>query len=125
MINDSLQYELSNEDKNLFTNLVYGTLQNLMTIEYYLSPYLKKKPKHYIMNLLCMSVYQLVYLNIPDYAVLDESVKIARLKDSRLASFVNGVLRNFLRNPLKDLEGLKKKDKVKYLTITMNTNLWR
>lgn len=125
IVNEFLtKYELSNEDKNLFTNLVYGTLQNLMTIEYYLSPYLKKKPKHYIMNLLCMSVYQLVYLNIPDYAVLDESVKIARLKDSRLASFVNGVLRNFLRNPLKDLEGLKKKDKVKYLSIKYSHPEW-
>ena len=119
IVNEFLtKYELSNEDKNLFTNLVYGTLQNLLTIEYYLKPYLKKKPKHYIYNLLCMSVYQLVYMNIPEYAVLDESVKIARLKDRNLASFVNGVLRSFLRNPLNDLEEIKKNEnEIKYLSV--------
>jgi len=126
IVNEYLtKYELSNEDKSLFTNLVYGTLQNLLTIEYYLKPYLKKKPKHFIMNLLSMSVYQLVYMNIPEYAVLDESVKIARLKDSKLASFVNGVLRNFLRNPLPDLEEIKTKDGItKYLSIKYSHPEW-
>lgn len=126
IVNEYLtKYELSNEDKSLFTNLVYGTLQNLLTIEYYLKPYLKKKPKHFIMNLLSMSVYQLVYMNIPEYAVLDESVKIARLKDSNLASFVNGVLRNFLRNPLPDLEEIKTKDGItKYLSIKYSHPEW-
>ena len=82
IVNEYLsKYELSIEDKNLFTNLVYGTLQHQLTIEYYLEPYLKKKPKHFIYNLLLMSVYQIVYLDIPYYAVLDESVKIAKLKD--------------------------------------------
>ena len=125
IVNEFLtKYELSFEDKNLFTNLVYGTLQNLMTIEYYLSPYLKKKPKHYIMNLLCMSVYQIVYLKIPEYAVIDESVKIARLKDRSIGSFVNAVLRNFLRNDLKDLEVLKKKDQIKYLSVKYSHPEW-
>ncbi|OLA06835.1 MAG: hypothetical protein BHW12_07150 [Coprobacillus sp. 28_7] len=111
IVNEYLsKFELSSEDKGLFTNLIYGTLQNLITIEYYLEPFLvKKKPKHYIMNLLCMAVYQIVYLDIPNYAILDETVKIARLKDERIASFVNGVLRNFLRNPLNDIEELKGK----------------
>ena len=120
IVNEYLsKFELSSEDKGLFTNLIYGTLQNLITIEYYLEPFLvKKKPKHYIMNLLCMAVYQIVYLDIPNYAILDETVKIARLKDERIASFVNGVLRNFLRNPLNDIEELKiKGNNMRYLSV--------
>lgn len=127
IVNEYLtKFEFSNEDKGLFTNLIYGTLQNLLTIEYYLEPYLiKKKPKHYIMNLLCMSVYQIVYLDIPNYAVLDESVKIARLKDERVASFVNGVLRNFLRNPLNDIEILKQNGKdMRYLAVKYSHPEW-
>lgn len=127
IVNEYLsKFELSQEDKNLFTNLIYGTLQNLITIEYYLEPFLKKKkPKHYIMNLLCMAIYQIVYLDIPNYAILDESVKIARLKDEKLASFVNGVLRNFIRNPLNDIEELKAKgNDMKYLAVKYSHPEW-
>lgn len=127
IVNEYLsKFELSSEDKGLFTNLIYGTLQNLITIEYYLEPFLvKKKPKHYIMNLLCMAVYQIVYLDIPNYAILDETVKIARLKDERIASFVNGVLRNFLRNPLNDIEELKiKGNNMRYLSVKYSHPEW-
>jgi len=44
VVNDFLKkYELSDADKGLFTNLVYGTMQNLITIEYYLEPFIKGK----------------------------------------------------------------------------------
>lgn len=126
IVNEYLsKYELTPEDKNLFTNLVYGTLQHQLTIEYYLEPYLKKKPKHYIYNLLLMSVYQIVFLNIPYYAVLDESVKIAKLKDFKLGTFVNAVLRNFLRKPIRDIEEIKMDgDNLKYLSIKYSHPLW-
>lgn len=125
IINEYLnKFEFTKEDKALFTNIIYGTLQNLLTIEYYLEPYLKKKPKHYIYNLLCMAVYQIVYLDIPNYAILDESVKIATLKDMKLGSFVNGVLRNFLRNPLNDIESLKNDNNIHYLSVKYSHPEW-
>ena len=127
VVNDALKkYELSVEDRGLFTNLVYGTLQHLLTIEYYLEPFIMKKtPKHYIYYLLCMSVYQLVYLKISDYAVVNEAVGIARLKDSKVASFTNGVLRNFLRTPLRDIEEIKTGgDEIKYLSIKYSIPSW-
>lgn len=126
VVNDTLKkYELSQEDKSLFTNLVYGTLQHLLTIEYYLEPFIKKKPKHYIYYLLCMSIYQLVYLNTPAYAVLNEAVGIAKLKDSKLASFVNGTLRNFLKNNLRDIEELRRNgDEITYLSVKYSHPSW-
>ena len=126
VVNDTLKkFELSPEDKGLFTNLVYGTLQHLLTIEYYLEPFIKKAPKHYIHYLLCMSVYQLVYLKITPYAVVNEAVSISRLKDSKVASFTNGVLRNFLRAPLRDIEEIKTNgDEINYLSIKYSVPSW-
>lgn len=126
VVNDVLnKYELSNEDRGLFTNLVYGTLQHLLTIEYYIEPFIaKKKPKHWVRYLLYMSVYQLVYLKSAEYAVVNEATSIARLKDKQIASFVNGVLRNFLRNPLKDIEELRKVGEVEYLSVKYSHPDW-
>ena len=127
VVNETLKkFELSVEDRGLFTNLVYGTIQHLLTIEYYLEPFIeKKKPKHYIHYLLCMSVYQLVYLKIESYAVVNEAVSIARLKDMKIASFVNGVLRNFLRNNLRDIEELRSNgDEIGYLSVKYSVPSW-
>ncbi|HKM30075.1 MAG TPA: 16S rRNA (cytosine(967)-C(5))-methyltransferase RsmB [Bacilli bacterium] len=123
VVNEFLnKFELSSEDKALFTNLVYGTIQNLMTIDFYIEPYiLRKKPKPWVKNLLYMSIYQLVYLDIPSYAVVNESVDLANVKDKAIGSFVNAVLRNFLRNPLRSLDGY---DDLQRLSIKYSHPLW-
>ena len=107
-------YELSKEDRALFTNIVYGTVQYLITIEYYLEPFVRKKQKPWVRFLLDMSVYQLVYLDIPEYAVVSEAVNIANMKDRQLGNFVNAVLRNFLRTPLRKFRGLNEIDLFSY-----------
>lgn len=122
VVNDYInQFILTNEEKGLFTNLVYGTIQYYMTLEYYLEPFLKKKPKPWVKNLLCMSVYQIVYLAIPDYATINEAVNIARIKDNNVASFVNAVLRNFTRTELRDFSSLKGEE---LLSIKYSHPLW-
>ena len=115
VVNEYLnKFELLESDRSLFTNIVYGTIQNLITIQYYLQPYIEgKKLKKQIKYLLYISIYQLVYLNQKDYAVVNEAVSIAQSKDRFLGSFVNGVLRNFLRNPLRELP----EDKKEYLSV--------
>lgn len=122
VVNEFLnKYELSNEDKALFTNLVYGTIQHKITIEYYLEPYLKKRQKPWVNNLLLMSIYQIVYLRIPQYAAVNEAVSIANDKSRAIGSFINAVLRNFLRNPLRSFEGL---DEISYLSVKYSTPSW-
>ena len=108
IINEYLnKYELTDDERRLFTKLVIGTVEKKLTLAYYLEPFLKKKQKTSIYSLLLMSVYQLVYLNIPDYTVVNESVNIANTLDKMVGSFVNAVLRNFLRNELRSFEGLE------------------
>ncbi len=122
VVNEYLnKFELSQEDRALFTNVVYGTIQNLITIEYYLEPFIKKKQKTWVKCLLLMSIYQLVYLDIPEYAVVNEAVNIANMKDRMIANFVNAVLRNFLRTPLRTLDNL---DEINYLSIKYSHPAW-
>ncbi len=118
--------DLSKQEINLLTQLVYGVTQHKMTIDYYLDPYLKKKNKiqNWVIQLLRLSVYQLVYLDrIPDRAVLNEAVNIAKERGHKgISGLVNGVLRNFLRNPLRSLDDIS--DKEERLSVQYSMPLW-
>ena len=98
------QSRLSRADAALATEITYGTLQRLNTLDWMLSPFVRRDLSEldgWVRNLLRLSVYQLVYLDrIPDHAVVDEAVKLAKSwGHAGIGSFVNGTLRNFLRHP--------------------------
>ena len=101
---------LKREDKDLCTTIVYGTIQNLLYIQYQLQPYIKgKRVKKKIRTLLYMSLYQLIYLDkIPEYAIINEAVKIAKKEGYQTSQFVNAVLRNFTRSEKRSQYGLEK-----------------
>src|SRR5690554_2706150 len=98
--------DLSLNDRRLFTKLGYGTIENMIKIEYLLSDLIRKTPKPYLKYLLYMSIYQLEFTDIPSFAVVDEAVKIAKDKGRGASSFVNAVLREYLRREKKTLEKL-------------------
>ena len=109
---------LKREDKDLCTTIVYGTIQNLLYIQYQLQPYIKgKRVKKKIRALLYMSLYQLIYLDkIPEYAIINEAVKIAKKEGYQTSQFVNAVLRNFTRNERRSLEELDELEKISIMT---------
>lgn len=115
--------ELKREDKDLCTTIVYGTIQNLLAIQYQLQPYIKgKRVKKKIKTLLYLSLYQLIYLDkIPEYAVINEAVNIAKKQGYQTSKFVNAVLRNFVRNERRSLEGL---DELERISIETSHPLW-
>ena len=115
--------ELKREDKDLCTTIVYGTIQNLLAIKYQLQPYIKgKRVKKKIKTLLYLSLYQLMYLDkIPEYAVINEAVNIAKKQGYQTSKFVNAVLRNFVRNERRSLEGL---DELERISIETSHPLW-
>jgi 16S rRNA (cytosine967-C5)-methyltransferase len=108
---------LEDRDAGLVKQLVFGTVSKRLTLDFYLQPYVKKT-KAWVKTLLAMTVYQMVYMDkIPTSAAVDEAVKIAKKQgDARLAGFVNAVLRNFSRNPLRSLDELEP-DKVAVLSV--------
>ncbi|MCZ0717198.1 16S rRNA (cytosine(967)-C(5))-methyltransferase RsmB [Aerococcus kribbianus] len=88
-------------DRHLFTELVYGTIQHALTLESLLAVYVKKvnRVKKWLRALLLISLYQHYYLDsIPDYALVDEAVRVAKKRGNpALGRFANGVLRNIFR----------------------------
>ncbi|MCK9536203.1 MAG: 16S rRNA (cytosine(967)-C(5))-methyltransferase RsmB [Bacilli bacterium] len=115
------KYHLSYNDRRLFTKLVYGTIENLIKIEYLLLSFIKKTTKSNLKYLLYMSVYQLDYTDIPAFAVVDEAVKIAKSEGRTAGAFVNAVLRNYIRSGKKDFTQLKPNE---FLSIEYSHPLW-
>jgi 16S rRNA (cytosine967-C5)-methyltransferase len=90
--------DLSEPDKALAAKLSSGTIQHLNTIDWALQLYSKHKIDSltpWLRNLLRVSAYQLIYLEkVPDYAVVDEAVNLARRYGHRgVAGLTNALLR--------------------------------
>ena len=95
--------ELSKPDSGLATELVYGTIQRLNTIDYALIGRVKgwpKKVEPWVRALLRLSYYQLRWLTrVPAHAAVAEAVNIAKRRGhAGIAGLVNGVLRGILRD---------------------------
>ena len=106
--------QLSVTDKGLVTELVYGTVARKLTLEWYLSHFIEDRDKldSWLYVLLLMSVYQLQYLDkLPDHAVVNEAVEIAKLRKKGSEKLVNAVLRRILREGLPDIASIKRKNK--------------
>lgn len=92
---------LSDQDRGLLTELVYGTPQNKIALDYMLKPFIRKpnKVKPWVIQALRLSAYQMEYLEkIPDRAAIHEAVEIAKKRGHKgIASFVNGILRSLRR----------------------------
>lgn len=119
--------DLNDKDKALTTEIVYGTLKYKYTIDKILSSFLKssiEKQDNTILNILRISIYQIRYLSkIPDFAVVNESVEIAKkYKSINASKLVNGVLRNYLRN--KDKVFYDKNDKIQELCFKYSFEPW-
>ena len=93
---NSLPFNMSEGDKNLAHEIVYGTFRYLPGLNIQLGELCKpaKLPPK-IRWLLLTSLYQLHFMRTPAYAVIDEANKLAiELKFVGLKALVNGVLRN-------------------------------
>jgi 16S rRNA (cytosine967-C5)-methyltransferase len=93
---------LSDRDRALLTELVYGTLRWRGHIDGRLTSNLRRPltdTDAFLRNLLRMTLYQLLFLDkVPAYAAVNEAVETAKVHGGdRAAGFINGVLRNFLR----------------------------
>ena len=106
VLNNTLnQYTLGDEDKALCTAIFYGTLDRLVTIDFYLKKLIKtplKKIKPFTLAVLRTAVCQMKYMDkIPNSAAVDEAVKlIKKSKEDFNSSFVNAVLRNIDRTDI-------------------------
>lgn len=126
LINQAIKNnKVSEKDKSLLTELIYGTLQRKLTLQFYLKPFIKvKKMDPSIEWLLYLSIYQLVFLDkIPDHAIINEAVNIAKRKGHEgKAKFVNGVLRNIQRQGVPKTELIE--DQIERLSVETSHPKW-
>ncbi|WP_375295441.1 16S rRNA (cytosine(967)-C(5))-methyltransferase RsmB [Paenibacillus doosanensis] len=103
LLHQTLQkYRLDKADAALATEIVYGTIQRMNTIDYFLEKFVAKgmaKLQPWVRSLLRLSFYQMMYLDrVPDHAVVNEAVNLAKKKGHQgISGMVNGVLRNVIR----------------------------
>ena len=119
---------LEKQDRAFITRVCEGTQENQIRIDYIINQFSKiqvEKMKPVIREILRSSVYQLIYMDhVPDSAVCDEAVKLARKKGFyNLTGFVNGVLRQIARSK-ENLTFPEKEDGINYLSIQYSVPEW-
>ena len=120
--------KISHLDRKLITELVYGVLDNKI----YLDFIIKQLSKIQITSLdkgirmiLRMGLYQIIYLDkIPAFAVVNESVRLAKKVNVKASGYVNGLLRNFLREHKKIKIPSAKDNLVAHLSIRYSHPEW-
>lgn len=115
-------------DKALVTEIVNGTLRNMIYIDWIIKKYSNIKEKNIsanVRNILRSGIYQIMFLErVPDSAVCNESVELAK-KYCNIGSskFVNGLLRSIARK--KEEIGYPDKNKlIDYLSVKYSHPAW-
>ena len=119
--------KISNQDRGLATEIIYGVIENKYYIDYMIDKLSKVKTNKmeiYVKTLLRMGIYQIMFLNsISDYAAVNETVNLAKKKNSKVSGFINGILRNVIRQK-EEIGKVKTKDDVDYLSIKYSYDKW-
>lgn len=119
--------QFDERDKAFVCNLVYGTLDRLILIDYNLGLYLNqpvRKLKPELHTILRLGAYQILFLDkVPSRAAVSESVNLAKVNKSAFAaSLVNAVLRRVSDNGLRLPEG--DENSPQYLAIKYSCPEW-
>lgn len=119
---------LSKRDRSFVMRLTEGTVERCIELDYIINQFSKvevQKMKPVIRNILRISVYQIFYMDqVPDSAACNEAVKLTiKRKMQNLKGFVNGVLRNIVRNK-ENITYPSKDDFVRYASIRYSMPDW-
>ena len=83
-------------------NLVLGTLENKLLLDYYIDRFLKREPKKKaddIRNILRLGFYQILFMKSgKDYAICNEMVNLTKIRFKGYEGLVNAILRNVIRS---------------------------
>ncbi len=124
------KYALSGVEKNFFTALFYGVIERAITLDYYIEKLSDRSPADIDKNVLIMlrmGLYQIIYMSkVPDSAAVNESVALARRFYARKnsESFVNAILRSFLREREKLALPDERKAPLRSLSVRYSVKEW-
>ena len=116
--------ELTVQDKNFMTELVYGTLQHEQLLNFYVTPFFNGKVKAWVRILIQMTLYQMLFLDsVPEHAAISEAVKIAKKRGGQFnGKLVNAILRELTRTQVPSLDTIK--DEADRLAVETSHPLW-
>ncbi|TFG91550.1 MAG: 16S rRNA (cytosine(967)-C(5))-methyltransferase RsmB [Candidatus Atribacteria bacterium] len=123
LLNRSLEKnKISTRDAAFINEITYGVIRNRNKLDWAVSQFSTKALSEtpiLVRNILRMGVYQLLFLDkVPDYAVCNESVQLAKkYGNPGISKFVNGILRNIIRNR----ENIRWPDKEKETALYVST----
>ncbi len=101
-IQNSASYKkLESREQSLTRMIVLTFLRRNGEVNNVISKYLKKSINKKAMNILRVGCTQILFLNTPEYSVVNESVEIVKKKFPYLSGLVNAILRNISRNKSK------------------------
>jgi len=113
VLNDAFkEFYLTAKERAFITEIFYGVLRNKNFLDYMIEKNTKVIKKEWIRNLLRISIYQLTFMSSDAKGVVWEATEIAKKHGIAISKFINGTLRNYLRN--KDLEIKKLHDEKNY-----------
>ncbi|MHB9306957.1 16S rRNA (cytosine(967)-C(5))-methyltransferase RsmB [Fusobacterium polymorphum] len=113
VLNDAFrEFFLSPKEKAFMTEIFYGVIRNKKFLDYIIDIYTKDIKKEWIRNLLRISIYQITFMDSDDKGVVWEATELAKKYSIGISKFINGTLRNYLRN--KDSELKKLNDEKNY-----------
>ena len=119
---------LSDPDRALAFELVYGVLRRAVTLDWQLDQISRKPMPRLPLNvatILRVAAYQLLYLDrIPDSAAVNEAVKLIRKQPGHdWGGLVNGILRNLIRQPAPQFPDIVA-DPIQALAIQYSCPIW-
>ena len=118
---------LSDKDVAFISEIVYGVITWKITLDEIIKKYSKiklKKLSIWILNILRMSIYQIVFLDkIPKSAAVNEGVNLAKRYGHKASSnFTNAILRKVEKKDYKELFEIK--DDVERISKTTSMPIW-
>lgn len=117
---------LDSRDRDFISRLFYGVLETKLTLDYVISLYSKvKKIQNEVRIILEMGIYELLYMNGHNYAVVNEYVNLVKTSKNRGAvGFVNAILRSFIRKNKSFELPCEDDDRVENLKISYSCSSW-
>ena len=99
--------DINSKEKAFMTEIFYGVLRNKKFLDYIIEKNTKEIKKEWIRNLLRISTYQITFMDSDNKGVVWEGTELAKKKYGvAISKFINGTLRNYLRNKDSELKNL-------------------
>lgn len=118
--------KLTQDERASLTALIYTTTEQRLKYDYYISSLAGReidKINSYTKNVLRLGLCQIVAMHsIPDFAAVNETVKLARNPGER--AFVNGILRAAVRQKAALPMPSEEKNYKRYLSVKYSFPLW-